>query len=309
MISSCCRPSNTPPELFGLSQDPSKQSSKVSFAEPDYASPHSCTNADIFFSMFDSSHINAANQEADACNKPGKEYYEGVQEETPAEVAMLLTSVAHIATKEIKADPPIMSALADVFPRFPNLSLTLSDENGIAPRGEDEDMDYEMVKELEAESVPALMHFDHKNKKMRSISVDFPKLRTVQEPLAPPPSPPHEDEAIPTLLQWRNLRGRSTSPPHQHGIFSTPPPSHRVSKQMYAVSMMPNSEYRRSSLVLSAKGHRSRPRAISLAEGVIEQIPVLDLTAPESSANNDKPKTLILRKKFSWKNYPEVSYV
>lgn len=307
MISSCCRPSNTPPELFGLSQDPSKQSSKVSFAEPDHALPLSCANTDIFLSMFDPSHIKAANQEADEWNKPGKEYYEGVQEETPAEVAMLLTSVAHIATKEIKADPPIMSALADVFPRFPNLSLTLSDENGIAPRGEDEDMDYEMVKELEAESVPALMHFDHKNKKMRSISVDFPELRAVQEPLVPPPSPPHEDEAIPTLLQWRNLCGQSTSPPHQHGIFSTPPPSPLVSKHRYAMSMMPNSEYRRSNLVPSAKGHHSRPRAVSLAEGAaIEQIPVLDLTAPESSSNNEKPKTLILRKKFSWKNYPEL---
>mmetsp|Transcript_43755 Transcript_43755/g.78529 ORF Transcript_43755/g.78529 Transcript_43755/m.78529 type:complete len:416 (+) Transcript_43755:203-1450(+) len=308
MISSYCRPSNKPPELFGLSQDPSKQSSKVSFAEPDHASPRSCANTDIFLSMFDSSHIKAANQEADACNKPGKEYYEGVQEETPAEVAMLLTAVADIATKEIKADPPIMSALADVFPRFPDLSSTLSDEsdhNDIAPRGENEDMDYEMVKEPEAESVPALMHFDHKNKKMRTISVDFPEPRAVREPLAPSP-PPHEDEAIPTLLQWRNLCGQSTSPPHQHGIFSTPPPTPLVSKQRYAMSMMPNSEYRRSSLVPSANGHHSRPRAVSLAEGAIEQIPVLDLTAPESSSNNDKPKTLILRKKFSWKNYPEL---
>lgn len=84
------------------------------------------------------------------------------------------------------------------------------------------------------------------------------------------------------------------------------------------MSVVPNSEYRRSSLVSFAnKGnnHRisprsGRPRSISMAEGAtaataIEQIPVLDLTAPESDTN-DKPKKLILRKKFSWKNFPEL---
>mmetsp|Transcript_27795 Transcript_27795/g.58718 ORF Transcript_27795/g.58718 Transcript_27795/m.58718 type:complete len:397 (+) Transcript_27795:201-1391(+) len=289
MISSYCRPNNRPPEL-----DPSEPVGKVSFAKPEHASPRSCADAGIFLSMFD-----ATEKEADASK------YEGMQEETAAEVAMLLTAVADIASKEIKDDPPIITALADAFPRFPDLSSTLSDEGdaGIAPHNENEEsMDYDMEErepEGEEGSVPALMHFDHKSKKMRSVSVDLPK----QEPLGPPPSPPHEDEAIPTLLQWRNLRGESTSPPHQHGIFSTPPPSPSVSKK-HRVTMMPHSEHRRSSA--SAKAHQGRPRAVSLAEGaMIEQVPVLDLTAPDSDAN-EKPKTLILRKKFSWKNYPEL---
>eukprot|EP00571_Detonula_confervacea_P010356 CAMPEP_0172301482 /NCGR_PEP_ID=MMETSP1058-20130122/3365_1 /TAXON_ID=83371 /ORGANISM="Detonula confervacea, Strain CCMP 353" /LENGTH=401 /DNA_ID=CAMNT_0013011617 /DNA_START=175 /DNA_END=1380 /DNA_ORIENTATION=+ len=293
-----------PPHFADLSDEPSKQS-KVSFAEPDHASPRSCTNIDIFLGALDLPHFKkAVNQEANAAEKPSKDSSENVPEaeETPAEVAMLLTSVADIASKEINADPPIMSALADAFPRFPDLSSTLSDESEGGRHGENEDMDYE-VEQQPRESAPSLMHFDHK--KMRAVSMDFPELRVVKEPLAPPPSPPHEQEAIPTLLQWRTLRGESTSPPFQQGIFSTPPPSPLVSSRKYALGRVPNSDYRRPKHGLSPKSYGNRPRAVSLAEATIEQVPVLDLTAPESSAN-DKPKKLILRKKFSWKNYPEL---
>lgn len=369
MISSYCRPSNLPPDISGgpSHADPSKQS-QVSFAsEPDqHASPRSCTNTEIFLDMVldaASSHIKKQTaavaavapvdqEETDAVNKElNKEIIENDdvvivmrEEETPAEVAMLLTAVADIATKEIKAYPPIMSALADAFPRFPDLSSNLSDEgnrypgiiyphNGRVADNKEEMMDYEMQVEepAPAAATPALMHFDHK--KMRAVSVDFGYHR--QEPLKmmlPPPSPPHEEEAIPTLLQWRNLRGETTSPPHQQqlqqGIFSTPPPSPLVSKQRHAaMHMAPNADYhRRCSRVPSTKGHhqrtrpravsmaegstkghhqRTRPRAVSMAEGAIEQVPVFDMTAPESGAN-DKPKTLILRKKFSWKNYPQL---
>mmetsp|Transcript_24484 Transcript_24484/g.52956 ORF Transcript_24484/g.52956 Transcript_24484/m.52956 type:complete len:455 (-) Transcript_24484:234-1598(-) len=347
MISSYYRPSNLPPDISGSPshEDPSKQSQVSFVSEPDqHASPRSCTNTEIFLDMVldaASSHIKkqtaavaAVDQEkTDAVNKEfNKEIIEDDdvvivmrEEETPAEVAMLLTAVADIATKEIKADPPIMSALADAFPRFPDLSSNLSDEgnhypgiiaphNGRVADNKEEMMDYEMQVEepAPAAAAPTLMHFDHK--KMRAVSVDLGYHR--QEPLkmmSPPPSPPHEEEAIPTLLQWRNLRGETTSPPHQQqlqqGIFSTPPPSPLVSKQRHAaMHMAPNMDYhRRCSRVPSTKGHhqRTRPRAVSMAEGAIEQVPVLDMTAPESGAN-DKPKTLILRKKFSWKNYPQL---
>lgn len=293
MISSFCRPSSRPPEFAAVSHNTPKQG-KVSFLDPDQVSPRSCTDTNIFLG---SSPSNSADQEANAMDNSGNK---DVQEETPAEVAMLLTSVASIASKEIKADPPIMSALADAFPRFPILSSTLSDD------GKPEDtMDCEGVQQQDAkEAVPTLMHFDHKvvdqkQSKTRAVSMDLNLPELFQEPLDPPPSPPHEEEAIPTLLQWRNLRGESTSPPHHHSIFSTPPPSPLVSSRKYA---MPNS--RRSGR--QTRSPRGRPRSVSLAESAsIEQIPVLDLTAPESSVN-DKPKKLILRKKFSWKNYPEL---
>jgi len=273
-----------------LTHDPPRDNS-VSFAETNHVSPRSCTNMAIFLDLLEHTPSSkVANQEASATMHNPSEYdsFEDVQEETPAEVAMLLTSVADIASKEIKADPPIMTALADAFPRFPDLSSTLSDESDV--------MDCETEP-----SMPALMHFDH-TKKMRAVSMDCPELRAAQELLAPLPSPPHEDEAVPTLLQWRNIRGESTSPPHHQGIFSTPPPSPLTSSR---VRMMPSSDCRRSRHSLLAKSPSNRPRSVSLAEAAIEQIPVLNLSALESSAN-EKPKKLILRKKFSWKNYPEL---
>lgn len=275
---------------------PPKQSSRVSFAVTEYPSGRSCTSGR-------SSQAKAASHGAEnAAPNPG-------QEETPAEVALLLTAVAGIATKEINADPPIMSALAAAFPRFPKLAPVVSDEGrnvGVAdPRGDDD------VVAPTGDSAPALlMHFDHRNEKMRSVSMDFPELRANswsyagQTPWSapPPPPPPHEEEAIPILLQWRNFEGTSATPPDWHGILSTPPPSPAVSRLGPALGMVPRSDNPCSGLGAPVtKVHRSRPRAVSMAEGAIERIPMLDLTAPDGT--DEKPKTLILRKKFSWKNY------
>ena len=282
MISSFCRPASRPPEM---KMEPSKQQSKeVSFAaQPGHEeSPRSCTKTDLFLGE-------AAADEV--ITPPADDAKDDVEEETPSEVALLLTSVADIASQEIKAGgPPIMSALADAFPRFPDLS-----------DGNNEDMDYEMEQQPE-DSGPALMHFNHISKK-RAVSMDIPEKRVVEEPLTPPASPLHEEEAIPTLLQWRNVRGETASPPHQYGIFSTPPPSPIASRKKRH-PMVPNSDYRRSDLHSSAKGHHNRPRAVSMAEKV-EQVPLLDLTAP-ATVNEKQPTKLILRKKFSWKNYPEL---
>eukprot|EP01083_Nonionella_stella_P007473 21606_1 len=137
MLSSYCRPSSRPHKAFDPETSSSEQSNKVSvsFAEPDHESPRSCANPLIFLDL--TKNDDDADREADTQKKPsnncnGNEFSASedvVQEETPAEVAMLLASVADIANKEIKADPPIMSALADAFPRFPDLSSSLSDES------------------------------------------------------------------------------------------------------------------------------------------------------------------------------------
>ena len=205
---------------------------------------------------------------------------------------MLLCDIAHTVSKEIEEDPPIMAELADAFPAFPNLP-----------------MDYEDEQKHPNEDVvrPALMHFDHQEKKTRAVSMDVPHLREAQEPLfASPPSPPHEEEA--KLLQWHNLRGVSCTPPHQPvmSIFSTPPASPNISSRKHPQGQ-PNSEHRRSNtVVVSRKNHhRNRPRSVSLAEAARDQIHIMNLKPPDLTAN-EKPMKLILRKKFSWKNYPEV---
>lgn len=264
-----------------------------------------------------------------------------MDEESPAEVAMLLTSVADIVTKEIKADPPIMNALADAFPRFPYISsatLPLSTETTT------EEMEVELdqyPKKVPSPPPPlppppaaakSLMHFDHK--KSRSVSMDSPELRANKSsPWVPSPSPaPHQEEATtttttPALLQWRDLRGKSTSPPHFHGIFSTPPPSpystssskhhHHHPGVLHPTTMTPNPIGRSPNVYLSPRSSRqsnNRPRSISLAEAT--KVPDLDLTTTAPPANNNTNnsaaattvKEVILRKKFSWKNYPQVCF-
>lgn len=326
MISSFCRPSNKPPS-FEESPKPSKEVSFANSSAANNESPRSCTNMNIFVSTIESKV--GANEEAATAADPACQD-DMYTEETPAEVAMLLASVADIATKEIKADPPVMSELADAFPRFPDLSSTERVEN--TNYGNDDMMEYQVIPEEQQKQtpidVPTLMHFDHnkhytRGSRPRAFSMDCgPEfLRSVGEPLeAPPSSPPHEEEAIPTLLQWRNLRGEATTPPHHHSIFSTPPTSPLATSSHRRPRAYSTSGYHHTTHRTPKRSpHRvGRPRSISLAEGItaaataasssIEQVPVLDLTAPEHQVNENKPKKLILRKKFSWKNYPEVCF-
>lgn len=313
-------------------------------------SPRSCANPSIFHDILPPSYYNNfGNQECDDADVDGTEMNNGLRnvsyeddsmemdEESPAEVAMLLTSVADIVTKEIKADPPIMNALADAFPRFPYISsatLPLSTETTT------EEMEVQLdqyPKKVPSPPPPpaaakSLMHFDHK--KSRSVSMDSPELRANKSsPWVPSPSPaPHQEEATtttttPALLQWRDLRGKSTSPPHFHGIFSTPPPSpystssskhhHHHPGVLHPTTMTPNPIGRSPNVYLSPRSSRqsnNRPRSISLAEAT--KVPDLDLTTTAPPANNNTNnsaaattvKEVILRKKFSWKNYPQVCF-
>lgn len=328
--------------VFNDTNNPSKQ--RTAPFDSNYESPRSCANPNIFHDILPLSYYSFDNQDdADETDKANNDlrnvsYEEEIMdvEESPAEVAMLLTSVADIATKEIKADPPIMNALADAFPRFPYVSpaLLLSKDNT------DECHPGEYTEKLEVEfdqchkvvqSPPpsaALMHFDHK--KARSVSMDSPELRASKAPWVPS-SPPYQQEetTTPALLQWRDLSGKSTSPPHLHGIFSTPPPSpfssSLSSRHNRGVihTMTPNPIGRRPNLYLSAKSSllQNRPRSISLAE--VTKVPDLDLILAPITTNNDSAaiekmtsvgsgttkdmtKEVILRKKFSWKNYPQL---
>ena len=183
-----------------------------------------------------------------------------LEEETPAEVAMLLTSIRDISNEEVKADPPIITALADACLCFPDLNCGDAEPEGHPlkqPTG----------------STPMFVK-QHDRKKTRSISMDSPEIHSV------------DDEDSP-LLQWRNTRGESTSPPLGHSILSTPPPSPRA-KSSRRIQLMPRN---------------NRPRAVSCADAKDHLL--LDGTRTKSGSN--KKLKLILRRKFSWKNYPEVS--
>ena len=266
---------NRPPELVDLTND----SSSVNIGQYlNHTSPRSVANTNINYSQV------AANQEE--ANRPNP--YEDSQEETPADVAMLLTTIAKTVSKEIETSHMEVQEIADAIPIFPTLHSNAT--NPSHQNNQYDGMDYEVEKYQDT--------IDPLKKKTRAVSMDCSKKYSS-------PSPPHDEGEETILLQWRDsVSGRSTSPPHLGGIHSTPPPSPLVSSRKRGLTV-PNSEHRRSNL--SVKHHRNRPRSISLAETVVDHIPEFNLNPPElSSADDKKPKKLIMRKKFSWKNYPEL---
>lgn len=273
---------NRPPELIDLTDE---SSSVMHYGQhPNHTSPRSVANTDI--NIDNNYSQDAANQEANPSNPYGDS-----QEETPADVAMLLTTIAKTVSKEIETSHMEIQEIADAIPIFPTLYSNAT--NPPHQNNQCVGMDYEVEQYQDT--------LDPMKKKTRAVSMDCSKKYYTS------PSPPHDEgeETIPTLLQWRDsISGRSTSPPHLGGIHSTPPPSPVVSSRKRGLTV-PNSEHRRSNL--SIKHHRNRPRSISLAETVVDHIPEFNLNPPDlSSADDKKPKKLILRKKFSWKNYPEL---
>jgi len=272
---------NRPPELVDLTDE----SSSVNIGQYlNHTSPRSVANTNIYVDNNYSQ--DAANQEE--ANRPNP--YDDSQEETPADVAMLLTTIAKTVSKEIETSHMEVQEIADAIPIFPTLYSNAT--NPSHQNNQYDGMDYEVEQYQDT--------LDPLKKKTRAVSMDCSKKYYTS------PSPPHDEgEVIPTLLQWRDsISGRSTSPPHLGGIHSTPPPSPVVSSRKRGLTV-PNSEHRRSNL--SVKHHRNRPRSISLAETVVDHIPEFNLNPPDlSSVNDKKTKKLIMRKKFSWKNYPEL---
>jgi hypothetical protein len=259
------------------------------------------------------------------------------EEESPAEVAAILTSISTIASREIKEDSSMMKELAEL--AFPDLSRTVTTEE------DDPNVEYEYKMQadepMQWQYDPAAMPFQHRHryyvgedKKTRAVSMDSPDLRVFEGPNS------FEEEAVPTLLEWRTINP-SHSFDHQDSgeggnIFSTPPhsPASKRHNMMFgAAGPVPNSEYRRSnynqdnvqvfktnSIAENVKTKYNRPRSVSVAEqarqgkeerrrhasaGNAMDLQLLD----NRHVGEDKPMQLILRKKFSWKNYPEVSTV
>lgn len=264
------------------------------------------------------------------------------EEETPAEVAAILTSISTIASREIKDDSTMMRELAEL--AFPDLSRTASaDEERVVPGGmyavHEGPMQWQYHHQPVVIPLHHHRHYQGEDKKTRAVSMDSPDLRVIEGPNS------FEEDAVPTLLQWRTVKSESFDDQHDNGeggggIFSTPPPS-PASKHhgmMFATAgPVPNSEYRRSihhdheykgpfkktSIAENVKTKYNRPRAVSLAEykgnaharqrmeehrrhASVGNAMDLQLLDNSNAGVDDKPKKLILRKKFSWKNYPEL---
>ena len=180
-------------------------------------------------------------------------------EETPAEVAALLASIAPIASREIKDNSTMMKELADI--AFPDLSHTID-----YPAGE-ELMHWQYCHGSAV--MPIKRHHRHyqgEERKKRAVSMD-----AIEGPNS------FEEEAVPTLLQWRSI---DSSNSHQYDgkvpVYSTPPQS-TVGKHHNAMfGTVPNSEYhltshnngmpiKKTSIAENVK-IKQRPRSISLAE-------------------------------------------
>lgn len=296
-------------------------------SDSDFASPRS-TNTDLnnavtWYTASDDGPIQNLNPIDEA------------SEETTAEVALLLTSVADIASREINNRSSALSTLpAKSLPCFPDLSHSLPSDSPERNKNRNDDsgsddnrMDYETNQAQiigngngngannSVNLFPALLHFDHK--KTRAVSMDTDDY----------------DPNLPALMKWR-VKGESMSPTsspghqHHHGIFSTPPPSPVVKKRGSEFLQGSLSEHRRSftggGCKMPKKGRGLRPRSVSLAEGTAThvfmpevKVEIGALVNPLSNGNEQqiqpadataatKQMKVILRKKFSWKNFPEL---
>jgi hypothetical protein len=232
-------------------------------------------------------------------------------DESPTELAMLLTSVASIAKREIEqlSTPSFMDY--NNYPCFPDLGPSSSFEYY-------DNTSSMYYPEDDAPSHPLMhdgMHVDHVLK-TRAVSIDIPhriQANYMQSyPTADHPED-YEDEAIPTLLQLCSARRRpSTSPiciSSMTSLLSLPPPP----LIMEASSDYTNHQKKKRCIVKTAAHVECdiQPCSVSLAERMVDNhTPSLspEPTLACLSVNNDptKPMKIILRRRLNWKNYPEL---
>ena len=229
-------------------------------------------------------------------------------DESPTELAMLLTSVASIAKREIEqlSTPSFMDY--NNYPCFPDLGPSSSFKYY--------DNTSRMYYPEDAPSHPLMhdgMHVDH-DLKTRAVSIDIPH-RTQANYMQSYPTADHpedyEDEAIPTLLRLCSARRKpSTSPiciSSMTSLLSLPPPP-LIMEHSYT-----NHQKKKRCIVKTAAHVECdiQPRTVSLAEGMVDNhTPSLspEPTLACLSVNNDptKPMKIILRRRLNWKNYPEL---
>jgi hypothetical protein len=228
-------------------------------------------------------------------------------DESPTELAMLLTSVASIARREMAQLNAYSFMDYNNCPCFPDLGPSTSFECDDTSR-----IYYTEVIVPSHPLMHAGMHDDHV--KTRAVSIDIPHRTQANYkqsyPTVPAPED-YEDEAIPTLLQLCSTCRPSTSPiciSSMISLLSLPPPP----LIMEASSDYTNHQKKKRCIVKTAHVECDiKPRTVSLTEGMVDNhTPSLspEPTLACLSVNNDptKPMKIILRRRLNWKNYPEL---
>ena len=229
-----------------------------------------------------------------------------MKDESPTELALLLTSVASIAKREMAQLNASSFMDYNNYPCFPDLGPSTSFEC--------DDTSRIYNTEVIVPSHPLMhagMHDDHVVK-TRAVSIDIPhRTQANYKQSYPTVSAPedYEDEAIPTLLQLCSTRRLSTSQiciSPMTSILSLPPPP----LIMESSSDHTNHQKKRCIVKTAHVACDVQPRTVSLAEGMVDNRTPSSSgpTLASLSVNNDptKPMKIILRRRLNWKNYPEL---
>lgn len=229
-----------------------------------------------------------------------------MKDESPTELALLLTSVASIAKREMAQLNASSFMDYNNYPCFPDLGPSTSFECDDTSR-----IYYTEVIVPSHPLMHAGMHDDHVVK-TRAVSIDIPRRTQANYKQSYPTVPApvdYEDEAIPTLLQLCSTRRLSTSPiciSPMTSLLSLPPPP----LIMESSSDHTNHQKKRCIVKTALVECDIQPRTVSLAEGMVDnRTPSSSRpTLASLSVNNDptKPMKIILRRRLNWKNYPEL---
>ena len=181
------------------------------------------------------------------------------------EVALLLTECSRIATREVACEPPLVKPIVDQLAKTKALPAFNETVTSTAVSFDQEDVCHRELGERDEPDKSCLM--------ARNATI--------------PPSlthPTRDEDDAPILLQWRNLRGESVSPPHAHstGILSTPPASPFVFHDDTSTAI------KKSTIPTGG-----RPRSVSFpVDSILEH--------RFSYPGRGNGKEIILRKKFRW---------
>ena len=227
-------------------------------------------------------------------------------DESPTELALLLTSVASIAKREMAQLNASSFMDYNNYPCFPDLGPSTSFECDDTSR-----IYYTEVIVPSHPLMHAGMHDDHV--KTRAVSIDIPhrtqaNYNKQSYPTVPAPED-YEDEAIPTLLQLCSVHRPSTSPICISTMTSLPGPP-PLPLIMESSSDHTNHQKKRCIVKTAHVACDIQPRTVSLAEGMVDdRTPSSsEPTLASLSVNNDptKPMKIIQRQRLNWKNYPKL---
>ena len=241
------------------------------------------------------------------------------EEETPAEVAALLASISTIASREIKDNSSMMKELAEI--AFPDLSRNITtEEEPIDPVG------YEMQSEElmnwhYCDGSPLMpikhrhRHYRGEERKKRTISMDSPVIEGPNS---------FEEAALPTLLHhfdYCHFNHHNHDVPFKNTSIAENVKTKYSRPRSVSVTEARSQSHARQKKKGGRRHHTNVGNAVDLTlnghVGTKEDKPMklvsttiylYTSTRFFMIKRNCRPLSSlqILRKKFSWKNYPDV---